>query len=892
MFNKRKTLSAAIHMVCSGVVVAGLALSGVAGAEEEEAKKLEKETVTGSHIKKIDVEGPSPLVVISAEDIAKQGFHTVQEVLDALPQNLGGSVDASFTFGFTSSASSIDLRGLGNGRALVLMDGRRMPIFPVGLSGTDNFVDLSAIPSVLVERIEILTDGASAIYGADAVSGVINIITRKDYDGVQANLLYGDTTNGGYEHGRVQLVAGANNATTSSLFTLEYWNNDPIWAKDRDYAASDVANPRGYYSVGGATFLDYDALFLGTGNPIFVQDPNCGTSDGALGGLGIPDQNIPLITAGDVFCGFNRTAYRQLWAEQERTSLSGRFEHELSNDLSIFAQAGFTQKDTHNQMEPNFYGGSLFGYDSPGGIVPGGAEASVAGDAPNNPLPGGNQLGGEFIRRLVEFGPRETDYEETIYNGLIGAKGTAMNADWEFGLGYSTQRLKETSPNIILSALNSYINGTNGAINLFEPIPQEVVDATKYTRTRDAYSSNWTADLVVSGDTPFELDGGNVAYAVLGEFVKEWYKDTPDAITATGDNFDGASAGGGSRKHSGIGGELSLPVLDNLEISLAGRYDNYDDASDVGGQFSPKIAAAWRPMENLLLRASWGESFRAPDMQRLFGADTVGYNTLNDPVTGQQVQSVEIHTGANINLDAEEGENFNIGVVWEPVDNLTLKADYYKIDVDGLITSLSAQFILNECGADQSGSLCGLVHRDAAGTLIGGYIESNAQNLSFQSVDGIDFTVGYDWDAGNIGDFSFDFLLAWVNSLETRLTDSSPTVENIGFASVPEYRFSAVADWSREAWGATLRVDWTDEMCGVNGFECNSDEFIDAYTLVNGTVRYDMGKYGRLQLGIHNIFDEDPAEDPTNNQWPWFYNNGGYSNPLGRTWTVDYTIQF
>lgn len=890
MVIKRTRLSRAIKLACSGLVVTSFAIGGLAIAAEDEkakefAKELEKETVTGSHIKKIDVEGVTPLFVITAEDISKQGFTDVQQVLDALPQNLGGSVDASFTFGFTPSGSSIDLRGLGNGRSLVLMDGRRMPIFPVGLSGTDNFVDLSAIPTVIVDRIEVLTDGASAIYGADAISGVINIITRKDFDGAQVNLLYGDTSNGGYQHGRIQGILGNTTDTTNTLFTLEHWDNDPIKAKDRDYAASDIANPRGDYSIGGASFIDYDTFQV---NP----DPNCGTPEGALGGLGIPNNVVDVGLPGDqAWCGFNRTAYRQLWADQKRTSVTGRVDHELNNDLIIFGQAGYTEKRTKTKSEPNFYGGSIFGYDSPGGLYPEGASASVPPGAPNDPIEGSTS-GGDYVRRLIEYGPRRSDIKEKIFNTLIGAKGTFMESDWEAGLGYSTVDFKGKSPNIILSAFNSYINGTNGSLNLFEPIPQEVVEATRYTQKRHAKSSNWTADLVVTGDTPWELAGGNVAYAVLGEFVREWYDDKSDEITMSGDNFDGASAGGGSRKHSGIGAEFSLPVLDTVEIDLAGRYDYYDDKSDVGGKFSPKISGAWRPIDTLMLRASWGKSFRAPDMQRLFGADTVSFTTLNDPVTGLQVQSVEIHTGSNIALDAETGENYNIGVVWEPLEELTLKADYYHIKVDDLITSLSAQFILNECGEDESGSLCGLVHRDIAGGLIGGYIESNAQNLSYQKVDGVDFTIGYDWDAGNAGDFDFTLLWAWVNSFETRLTDSSPTVENIGFASIPENRVSFVADWTRQEWGATLRADWVDEMCGVNGFDCGSDEMIDSYTLVNGTVRYDLDKYGRLQLGIHNIFDKDPADDPTNFSWPWFYNNGGYSNPLGRTYTLQYTYDF
>lgn len=873
-----------IKMACSGIVAGGVLLGGAALAEEE-AVKLDKERVTGSLIKRIDVEGATPLFVIKAEEIKNQGFQSVQEVLDALPQNLGGSVDASFTFGFTPGASSIDLRGFGNGRSLVLVDGRRMPIYPVGLSGTDNFVDLSQIPLVIVDRIEVLTDGASAIYGADAISGVINIITRKDYDGMQASVAYGDTTNGGYEHNRVQFTGGVTNATSNVTLMVEHWENDPVWAVDRDYAESDIADPRGFYSIGGSSFIRYDDFSI-------IQDPNCGTPDGPLGGKGIPDQNIPIITGGDLWCGFNRTAFRQLWADVKRDSITGRVNHEFSNDIGLFFSAGFTRKEIGIQLEPNFYGGQLFGYGSgPDAIIPG-AQGFVSPGAPNDPSADlGNTEGGVFVRRLVEWGPRSQDITEDIYAYVLGFNGTLLNDyEWEASVAYNKIDYTEKSPNIILSVLNNYID--TGELDLFKPVPQEIVDASSYLRVREAFSKNTTFNFLVSGDTNLELNGGMVAFAALVDWANEEYNDQSDPITTLGDNFDGASSGGGERDHYGIGAEFLFPILENWEVNLAGRFDNYDDDSDVGSAFSPKISTAYRPIDSLLLRASWGRSFRAPDMQRLFGAETIVFDTVNDPVTGLQVPSVELRVGGNVELEEEEGENINLGVVWEPLEDLTLKVDWYNIELENIVSEPTAQFLLNSCGADQTGPFCDQIHRDAAGTLTGGYIELGAQNLSFQEITGVDFTVEYDLDVGEWGDFKFTGLLAYVDSLETKLDDDSPTVENIGIASIPEYRFGGIVDWNKGDWGASLRVDWIDEMCGVNGFECGSDEFIDSYTMWNGTVRYDSGDWGRVLFGVHNIFDEDPAKDPTNFQWPWFFNNGGFSNPLGRTWTVEYTVDF
>ena len=326
-------LSRAVKAMLVAGSIAGLAQAPVAMAQssDDDGKDLDRGQVTGARSKRVDAEGPSPVVVITAEDMQNRGFANVSEALDALVQNTGGTPDQSFTFGFLPATSAPSLRGFGQNATLILMDGRRLPVYPIPQGGTSNIVDLAAIPTVQIDRIEILTDGASAIYGSDAVAGVINIITRKDYDGVNVNLRTGDSTNGGYATDRLQVFAGAVGGDTRITGSFEYFANDPIWARDRDYAGSDIANPRGAYSVGGASFVDLVAP-----TDFIVQAPGCGTEDGPLGGLGIPDQNTPIFTANDTWCSFNRTAFRQLFPEQKRFAVSTRIDHDLTDNLSAF----------------------------------------------------------------------------------------------------------------------------------------------------------------------------------------------------------------------------------------------------------------------------------------------------------------------------------------------------------------------------------------------------------------------------------------------------------------------------------------------------------------------------------------------------------------------------
>ena len=890
----RKWQGATFFALALGVVSSP---SVLAQDQEEDPAELGKVTVTGSRIKRVDIEGPSPVVIITSEEMEARGFANVSEVLDSLVQNTGGTADQSFTFGFVPATSAPDLRGFGQNASLVLMDGRRLPVYPIPQSGTQNIVDFAAIPTVQIDRIEILTDGASAIYGSDAVAGVINIITRKDYEGVNINLRTGDTTNGGYGTERVQMFAGSGSGDTRITGSFEYWHNDPIWARDRDYAASDVANPRGAYSVGGASFVDF---VLPT--DFIIQAPGCGTPSDRLGGQGIPDNLAPTFTAGDLWCGFNRSEYRQLFAEQERVSAAMRVDHDITDTVSSYVRVSFTDQKTNWQLEPNFYGGALFGStpNTSNPITP--LTAANWGWVTGANSPTGNP--GYFVRRLVEFGPRMTDVQNNGYGGVAGLTGTFGSRnifDWDVGLAYNKTQINIVRPNIISSTFNEAVS--NG-LDLFQPIPDSVVQSTSFLATRKSESSNTTLDATVSGDTGWEIQSRPVAFAVHGDWVSEDFTNNPDPISLLGDAFDGGSAGSGERDHWGLGVELAIPVLDTVNISAAARYDEYSDASIVGSNTSPKIGIEWRPLDTLLVRGSWGESFRAPDMQRLFGATTNAFTTVDDPVTGLQVQSVAIRSGSNPELVPEEGTNYSVGVVFEPIEDLNLSVDWISIELENIVTALSAQNILNICGANQDGPTCGQVTRDAQGTLQGGFISSQAANLALQKYEGIDFTARYRWDTERAGTFTPSITGAWLSSLESQTTSASPVVENTGLATLPEWRLNAELAYEYRDFNATLFVMYVGEMCGVNGglapeqTQCGPDEFvaenefIGSYTLTNLNASYEFGDNNRVTIGLNNVFDENPADDPTNNQWPWFYNNGGYSNPIGREWTIAYNKEF
>ena len=910
---KRKSLSLWIQAALSAGLIAGLATTSAPvvaqDQEDEEAADLGRQQVTGSRILRTDVEGPSPIVVIGREDFENQGYLTVQDALDALTQNTGGSFSQQFIFGFTPGASAVNLRGFGVGRTLTLIDGRRVPVYPLGIGGTTQFFDLASIPTAIIERIEIVTSGASAIYGSDAIGGVINIITRKDFDGLESRVRFGDTDEGGYETRQYEVVGGVSNGVTSAYLTMQYQENEELLSSQRDYAASDIADPlgRGVFSVIGANIIELDP---DTGNVILTPAPNCGESDGPLGGEGIaPGTPGSGVRFGFSPCGFNRTEFRQLFPENDRVTISGRVDHQLDNGINLFAFMRWTSTDSRTQLEPFAYSGTaLFGGESDNPVVPNNGGQFIG---PN----GGIAV---YERRLVEYGPRSSEIESSSYGATIGATGL-IGADWEWEAAYSynvQEVFSQRRGAIIISALENEID--NG-LDLFQPIPDEVVARTSFTPFTDAESQNDLFDLQISGFLPWDLPGGPIGLAAVAEFEQQEFFDRRDQITLLGDASDGGSAGGGERDRSAVGLEVSFPVLETVEVSAAARWDDYDDDSETGSAVSPMVALTWRPLDNMLFRGSWGETFRAPDLQRLFGSTTRAFTTVDDTVVCealggtldealdpsvvdgpnnpygagfdpciQEIQSVPFTIGANSSLEEEEGESINLGFVWNITNDLAVSLDYYDTELENIIASPSGQFIITQCAAGID-LFCDLIERDANGTLSGGNLTATAQNLSFQDIRGLDFTASYNLDTGTIGRFDFESQITWVDRVRTQFDEGSDVTEGVGLFSLPEWRTNFTTNWNLGNFGATLRAVYVGELGGINATApLTSDEEVDDYITFNGQLRYQFSPNTEISFGVNNIFNEDPPTDPTDGQWPWYINAGGYYNPFGREFYIEW----
>ena len=885
-------------------VLAALAWTAPAGAQETRAGEPELEvTVVGSRIRRVEAEGPSPVVTINAEDFEKRGYATVTDALNDLSQNAGGGFDQQFTFGFTPSASAIDLRGFGAGRTLVLVDGRRQPVFPLALSGTDNFVDLSSIPVGAIERVEVLTDGASAIYGSDAVSGVVNIVMKKQADNALAARL-SDTADGGGGQTRIQFSAGTENlAGGTASFFAEYFKQREMMFTDRDYSQSDRLG--GISGAGPGIFSSFGdpGTFLGFTDdgdvvPMPADDCHAGAGPGVQGG----------------FCRFNRAAFRQLVPSWEQYSATGRYERPVTDAVSFFTRASFFHSVTDTQLEPMAYdqgGSDGFGILTPVGVG-------------SNPTGGADALPGVWRRRLVEFGPRQEQTRNNTVNLLAGVRGDiGERYDWELGFTYIEQRTASTNFNYARkSDLNALVYGADddgdgigdgGTLNLFQPIPQVLVDQLRVNPRGDGISTLQGADFQFRGDL-LELAGRTVKFASVIEFNKQRFADERSAESLSGDLIAlGGTNGRGDRKYSAAGIEFEYPLFEKLTVNLAGRYDNYDDASEVGGAFSPRIALQYRPVERVLLRASAGKSFRAPDLQRLFGGETAAFNDVIDTpqciadggsgrgdasvaTCVEPAQSISLGILGNTALEEEKGENFNLGLVFEPWSGATVSTDLFYVVLEQIVNTPSEQFILDSNAAD--GSFAEAIERDpqAAGPQNPGGITRialAARNLSFQRLSGVDVRGDFRIPGERFGNFTARVGATYLNDLKIRELPGDEVINVLAEGILGEFvRFRGTAElgWSRGILGANVLVSHVGSF--TPQLHPATFDRVGQWTTVNvgGTVETPWSS--TVAIGVNNVFDKDPPLDLQSVDSAQPFYNQFFHDAFGATWHVTFTQRF
>lgn len=867
--------------------IAPFAMAAEQGAVE--ADKVERIEVTGSRIKRTDLENASPVVVVSAADIEKGGFNSVQDVLGNLSQNSGGSMTQQEVHGFTPAASAVNLRGVGAGRVLTLINGKRVPKYPFGAGGTDSFVDTANIPLGAIERIEILTTGASAIYGSDAMGGVINIILKKDVEQSTFKYRHSDTFDGGLQNNQFSFMTGVSSDKANLTFFAEYEDRQALKGTDRPEWGTDIV-PGNYYSA----YSSYGANLVDSSGKVLKT----------LSAADCEARGYVMMANGK--CGFDRSAQRDFSPEQKRYSTMINLTKELNDNHQLYSRLDYTHASTYTEIESATVGTDfMFNVAGDKVTIDDGNGLSQVFD--KNTAFGGDFAGAKdgdyyYTRRMSELGPRTSDFETNNFSFLIGGKGyLTENIEYDTSWSIARQTVESTTTGspTYQSMWNYLTAGANGN-SLLDEISAEDAALLDYQGGKKGQSTLSSFNAGISGEM-FELPAGAVAYAAGIEYGKEWFYDKSDSFTSNGGVMGkgGSSAQGEREQYAGYA-EVAVPVIDNLTVTLAGRYDYYDDLSDVGGQFSPQVAVEYRPVDNLLLRGLYAETFRAPDMQRLFGEPTAAYSTVIDTPTCdaaggtgpacEKIDSLPITIGANPDLEAETGKNYNLGMVWD-YNNFNVTLDYWIVEIDNLVNDPSAQYIL-----DHADAFADKIIRDTEGKLL--QVNTQAINMSSQETSGIDFSIGYRYETASYGDLTArlegTYLLKWKEQLTK---DSAPLDLIDGDGSAPKIRGNLNLGWNYDDFATNLLFKYTDSMNGQrkssfinNGLDDKYSVTIDSHVEVNWAASYMLNDAVKFSTGINNIFNAGPEIDETQNSWPHYPRS--YYNVVGREYYLAVEMSF
>jgi iron complex outermembrane recepter protein len=896
MFKQTRVRQAVMLALGSGVVLA--ALPGIATAQRVE--------ITGSSIKRVEAEGALQVQTLTRADIDRTGVQTTEQLLQTISAMASsGQTQASTgislgTYGF----SSVSLRGLGEERTLVLLNGRRMAPFSSGAGA----VNVNNIPLAAIERVEILKDGASAIYGSDAEAGVVNFILVKDFQGYQIGGTVGTpTTSGGGQQYQANIIAGwgdINKDNFNLTVSGQYQRNQALFSKDRKYAKTDdnfpltlptatgQGNIQGAWQYGSGPLNPADASYRG-GSGFAYGSPLVATGDcGKVKNLNDDRLNdYP-------YCVYDSGAYLSLFGQVENTSLTGNFTFRLSDKAELYADALWSRSVAKTEIQPSplrtsfMETDSAFGPKLPGNVVAPGATDRVLLLRTTNPNYGlaadylnsvglgslvGNDLG--ITARVFDFGNRISEDTSTQGRFVAGVRGDFMQQYYNVGFTASQNKLDGKVTSGYFSQLG-YAQATQNPASDWNPWSlnqsqgfRDLVSSSEYVGpTLSAKSTQYSFDATLSGDVA-PLPAGTMQYAAGYQFRNEKLQLSPSAALLSGDI---AGLGGAtkpineSRNVNAVFGELNIPVIKDLDLNLAARYDDY---SDVGSTTNWKANARWQPTQQLLLRGSYGTGFRAPTLSNVYDPLTNQSSaTIQDPVTGFVGQVNEI-TGGNRNLKPETSTQGSLGLVFQPLPSLAVAVDWFNIQVKNTISQPSTQSVL-DLAASGVAPFVDQVVRDAAGNI--------DQVVNIPGNNGTINTQGFDGDIRYREKLGPGVLNVSLNgTYYTKFNQSAPgvgttqkvatmtdptgttpviasTIGLDGIGVVLRYKQYLSATWQQGDWATTIGnqfalgyyagADWNDEQVRM-----------PTQTLWDLQVAYTGLKNAVLTLGGRNIFDKQPA---------------------------------
>jgi iron complex outermembrane recepter protein len=881
MFQHKKMASA--FAMAFGSLTIAVSAPALAQQTPTEVKKIERIEITGSNIRRTDTETVAPVSIITREQIERSGAATIAEVLRNIPSNSGGSYNESFSNSFAPGASGLSLRGLGQKATLVLINGRRTTGYGFAQNLQDSFVDINSIPSSAVERVEILLDGASAIYGSDAIAGVVNIILRKDFKGVELS-------------GAVGRFEGKNDFTFNAtggfgdiaadrynvVGVFDFYKRDLLllsetkFGENRDYR--NYAGGRNFTSLtAGGTWQN--VLPTGALGNTFRAIETCNgvvmTGPQALAaGLLNPATATTAArsVATNTFCTFDQNSQLTALPETQRLGFVGRATAEVTQTVQAYAELGLSQNKTFQVFTPPFFGTTGLQQTS-AGLRPFAYNINFAPGAAGNPL----TTNARFQGNLDSLGTRDSDIKSDTSRILGGAKYAFGTWEGDSAIGFARNKVSQLNIN------RMRIDGVSAAFNVPStpqpPVPVSTTSAFNLNNQSGNsaavidsmlidFSRKSTSELSFA-DTKFSttfgaLPGGPIGLAIGGEYRREKLADTPAEVAQQGLILgQGITATTGNRNSLALFGEVALPIFKSLEGQIAVRSDRY---SDYGRSNTPKIGLKWKPTSEFVLRANWGKGFRAPTLPEISPSVATFFVQVNDPQTGLNGVQISGAYSGNPNLKAERSVSKNVGVVFEPARNFNISADYYNINWKDQVGSYSFQNIVN--GTVPPG--IGTVIRDPISNNIVTVL-TNYTNLAATSTRGIDLNINFSttMEIGKIG------LRGNVTYIDSYKQDGEEYAGTNGFGfSLPRTKTALSVDWDNGPASVTTTLNhiagYRQDVLAATFFTAQDPRFqngvyparVGGYTTFDLFGRYKINKNISVRASIVNVFNRTPPYDP------------------------------
>lgn len=842
-------------------------------AADEAVKSVERIEVTGSRIKRADMETASPVTVIDSSAILATGATSIDGVLQSMTAAGGAMTNPGINNGSGGNAR-VNLRGLGASRTLVLVNGRRMIASGTGAASS---VDLNTIPVSMIQRIEVLKDGASAVYGTDAVAGVVNVILKRDYEGFEMNIQTGMSGESDADESSIDFTLGGSSDKGNIVVGVQYTDRGEASQADRDFSKCPIAEGD-------------DGLFCA--GSVYAEGGHIWGDTADLSGRG--GEYHDFVYSGDNNDRFNYSKDSYLFTPMQRLNLTVNGSYELSDDLMFFTEAMYTKRWSEQQMAPQpIWNSEAWVYDS----------SWMNKELLNHGIVDGEEL--DYGRRMSDTGTRDFSQVVDTVRIVLGLEGELENG-FAWDLSYNKGRNDSVDK---LSNLHN-IGAINDAVQNkeFDPFTQsswtgDSIAPFIYTELNSGGSEMDIFAASLSGEL-MEVPAGVIGFAAGYEHRLESAYFTPDSLTAQGmANDPRVEPTSGSFNVNEAYLELAIPLLEDLpfaehvELSAAMRYFDY---STFGDDNTWKLGLTWKMNDQVMLRGVASTAFRAPTVDELFGGESPSFNQITHPASSHS--QAEVTVGGNELLTPEEADIMTLGVVLEPefIPGLSLTVDYYDIEITNAIGSVDNNYIANLCmdaggnKINSNSAVCQSANISIDGT---GRISFNngLQNIGGQSTAGYDINATYVFETAN---------LDWRVSLDTSILDhyqesdqDGNIIEYTGFVTsgsgaYADVKSNLTINVKGESWEATYEGRYID---GMDSLSCDEEPSACYAPTVGSVVYHDLsGAYFYSESitfsgGVNNLFDKQPPYYSGNND----SNTDPYTyDVLGRYFFVKANVKF